>query len=85
MPKVFNLSIISPVKTIYKGKVSSLVVPAALGYLGVWAGHAPLVAGLKSGKIIFKEESGLSRILNSQGAGFMEVLENRVTVLLKQA
>lgn len=83
MAKTFNLIIIAPDRTIYEGRVSSLVAPAQLGYLGVLANHAPLIASIREGKIVFKEESGRSITLYNQGAGFLEVLKNNVTLLCR--
>ena len=80
--KAFDLAIISPEKSIYKGRVVSLVVPASLGYLGVLANHAPLIAGLKSGRIIIREESGEQKVFQCADKGFLEVLHNEVNILL---
>jgi len=85
MAKLFNLSVITPEKTIYENKVASLVAPAALGYLGVLANHAPLVANLVSGKIIIREDSGEALIIHAQGKGFLEVLRNEVRIILHNA
>ena len=85
MAKLFNLSVITPEKTIYENKVVSLVVPAALGYLGVLANHAPLVANLVSGKIIIRQDSGEAVIIHSSGKGFLEVLRNEVRIILHNA
>lgn len=82
MAKLFSLSIITPDKTVYEGKVSSLVAPSTLGYLGVLADHAPLIATLAAGKIILKEEPGGQRVFNSKGAGLLEIMKNNVTILL---
>ncbi len=85
MSKVFNLSVISPEKVVYEGKVVSLVVPSALGYLGVLANHAPFISNLVSGKIIVREESGKTVVFQYQGKGFFEVLKNNAVVILQQA
>jgi F-type H+-transporting ATPase subunit epsilon len=74
MTKLFNLKLITPDKTVYENKVVSLIVPAALGYLGVLANHAPLVANLVSG-IIF----------HSQSKGFLQVLRNEARIILHNA
>ena len=84
MEKIFDLSIVTQEKTLYQGKAVSLVVPAALGYLGVLAAHAPLVANLKSGKIIVREGSGGTIVLSCDNKGFVEVLNNKVSVILRQ-
>jgi F-type H+-transporting ATPase subunit epsilon len=82
MNKLFQVNIISAQKSVFKGQVSLLIVPAALGYLGVLANHDRLIANLIPGKIIFKEDSGKQSIIYSQGKGFLEVLRNNATLLL---
>jgi F-type H+-transporting ATPase subunit epsilon len=82
MENLFEINILTPEKTAYKGKAYSLVVPAELGYLGVLANHAPLIAHLVPGKIIFKEESGKLTMIYSKGKGFLEVLNNNATLLV---
>jgi F-type H+-transporting ATPase subunit epsilon len=82
MAKEFHLTVLSPTKSLYNGKVVSLVAPAALGYLGILADHAPLIAGLKKGKIMIKESSGGDVLLETQTRGFLEVKNNNVTIIL---
>ena len=82
MEESFRANIYTPQRTIFEGKVSSLIVPAELGYLGVLANHAPLVANLVPGKITFREISGKVTELDSQEMGFLEVSNNNATVLL---
>jgi F-type H+-transporting ATPase subunit epsilon len=82
MAKSFHLNVLSPEKTLYEGKAVSLVAPAALGYMGVLADHAPLAANLKEGKIIIIKESGESVVFYSKAAGFLQVLKNNVSVIL---
>jgi len=82
MAKEFSIEIISPEKNIYSGKIISLVAPAQLGYLGVLADHAPLAANTVSGKIILREASGRVVNIETKATGFLEVLNNHVTLLL---
>lgn len=83
MAKLFNLEIITPYKLIYKGEVSSLVVPAELGYLGVLADHAALIANIVKGKITLLDASANSRTFDSKTRGFLQVLKNNVTLILE--
>ena len=83
MSKTFSVSIITPEKQIYQGKAVSLVVPAALGYLGVLADHDCLAANLVEGKIVVSEEAGNKVGFYSPGKGFLQVLKNKVTLLLE--
>lgn len=78
----FTLSIVTPQTIFFEGQVSSLVVPAALGYLGVLAHHAPLVASMRPGNISFKDMSGKLHQLVSKDGGFLEFSRNTATLLL---
>lgn len=82
MHKTFKLNIMTPEATLFKGEVYSLVVPAALGYLGILADHAPIIANLKAGKIILKEDSGKETIIHNKGKGFLEAGKNKAVLLL---
>jgi len=82
MEKQFQVNILTPQNKVFEGEAVSLIVPAALGYLGVLADHAPLVANLIPGKIICRENQGAQTIINNSGKGFIEVAENKATILL---
>ena len=82
MAKLFNLSIITPYKTLYEGKVWSLTIPSKLGYLGILADHTPLIATLAAGKITLREGPDRQRVFNYKSGGLLEVMKNNVTVLL---
>jgi len=82
MDRPFQLTIISPEKTVFSGKAVSVIVPAESGYLGVLAGHAPLVANIIPGKITVKEPSGAVTAVNCEKTGFFQVLDNNATLLL---
>jgi F-type H+-transporting ATPase subunit epsilon len=82
MGNLFNVNIISPLKVLYSGKISSLIAPASTGYLGVLANHAPMVATLASGKIIIREPGGERKVIPYEGKGVLQVLKNEVTLIL---
>ena len=79
--KLFNLSIVTPDKTLYEGRVSSLIAPSRIGYLGVLADHASLIATLGPGRIIIKEASNERKVFDSKNDGILEVMKNNVTIL----
>ncbi len=83
MANVFQLGIYSSDKTIFEGEAVSLVAPSESGYLGILASHAPLVAKLKPGVITFKNGAGLSKTIETKQTGYLEVLRNKATILLK--
>ena len=83
MSEHFRVSILTEEEAVYDGDVRSLVVPAELGFMGVLADHAPLAARLKPGRIVLKTfPSDETKIFNSSGYGFFEVLNNKATLLL---
>jgi F-type H+-transporting ATPase subunit epsilon len=49
--KKFELEILTPSQRVFRGVVSSLVMPAEEGYWGVLAGHMPSIAKLREGKV----------------------------------
>ncbi|MBI5778860.1 MAG: F0F1 ATP synthase subunit epsilon [Planctomycetes bacterium] len=51
--KPFELEIITPESTVFKGQVSSLIFPAHHGYMGVLGGHASFAGSLGTGKTTF--------------------------------
>ena len=80
-----NLEILTPEKKLFSGEVYGVQMPGISGSFEVLDRHAPLISALKAGKV--KVLSGENQELASyqvQG-GFVEVLNNRVTVLLEGA
>ena len=78
-----NLEILTPEKKLFSGDVYGVQMPGISGSFEVLDRHAPLISALKAGKV--KVLSGANQELASyqvQG-GFVEVLNNRVTVLLE--
>ncbi len=82
MEKLFHVNILTPEQKIFEGEAVSLIVPAELGYLGVLANHAPLVANLVPGKIIYRDAQAAGTIINNNGKGILEVAGNKATILL---
>jgi len=58
------------------------MVPGECGYLGVLAGHAPLISSLAPGVISFRSETGQLQQLTIQSRGFLEVSSSKAHVLL---
>jgi F-type H+-transporting ATPase subunit epsilon len=79
MAATFQLSILTPEKTVFEGQVEYLEVPGSEGYLGVLAHHAALVTALAAGKLTMRR-GGKDETLGVTG-GFFEVSNNRATVL----
>ena len=84
MAKEFTLSVVAPDREVVAEKVTSVVAPGTSGYFGVMADHLPLVAGLKAGLLEYLD-SGNQRNYVYVGGGFVEVRDNRMTVLADEA
>ena len=80
----FDLSILTPERAVFEGKVEYVQVPGSQGYLGVLAGHAALVAELGTGMLTVRKAGG-EEVLWQVSGGFFEVAQNRATVLADEA
>jgi len=76
-----QLDILTPEKKLYSGEASSVSLPGTDGRFQVLNNHAPLISSLKAGLIKYKTAAGETQ-LNAK-EGFVEVLKNKVTVLLE--
>jgi F-type H+-transporting ATPase subunit epsilon len=81
--KTFLLEVVTPEKAVFSEQVASIVIPAHEGYLGVLAGHAPMLCTLKPGDITIRTEGGEQHF--ATGGGFVEITPKRVIVLSESA
>jgi F-type H+-transporting ATPase subunit epsilon len=87
-----NLEILTPEKKLYSGEVYGVQMPGISGSFEVLEKHAPLISALKPGRLkVLKDRSALSSggqiylaFFDIQ-AGFVEVLNNKITVLVEGA
>ena len=78
-----EVSLISPEATVFEGRASQVIVPAWDGQLGVLPDHAPIIVLLGGGELRIDGEGG-QQLFDVTG-GFMQVVENRVTILSESA
>ncbi len=82
-----QLDLLTPEGKIFSGDVYGAQMPGVTGSFEVLEKHAPMIAALTDGKMkILKEkiQGGAESFYNIQG-GFVEVLDNKVTVLVEGA
>jgi F-type H+-transporting ATPase subunit epsilon len=80
-----NLEILTPEKKLYTGEVYGVQMPGISGSFEVLDKHAPLVSALKAGRVkVLKDKQKHAIYFDIQG-GFVEVLNNKVTVLVEGA
>lgn len=83
--KLLQLEVITPQRVVLRDRVEALVVPSLDGYLGILAGHAPMVAAVSLGIVQFGRFHGSKHRMAVNG-GFLEVSAgNRVTLLADTA
>lgn len=74
-----KVDIISAERIVYSDEVDVIIVPGVEGYLGILPHHAPMMTAIKPGDITIRKD-GTETILSVSG-GFIEVMDNKVTVL----
>ncbi|MBO9594366.1 MAG: ATP synthase F1 subunit epsilon [Niabella sp.] len=80
-----QLEILTPEKKVYSGDVYGVQMPGISGSFEILDKHAPMIAALQEGKLkILKDRSNDSSYFQIQ-SGFVEVLNNKVTVLIEGA
>jgi F-type H+-transporting ATPase subunit epsilon len=82
--KKLKVDIITPNQILYSGEADLVNVPGVLSPFEVLYNHAPIVSGLERGIIkITDKKEGTKRFVSS--AGFIEVLNNNVSILVEKA
>lgn len=79
MPDTFQLQVATPERLVVDEQVTEAEVPGQNGYLGILAGHAPLMSALSPGVLTYQGGGG-PHVLAIAG-GFVEISENNVRVL----
>ena len=80
-----TLEILTPERKLFSGEVYGVQMPGISGLFEVLDRHAPLVSALKAGRVkVLRDKQHHTSSYEIQG-GFVEVLNNRVTVLVEGA
>lgn len=81
-----KLEILTPEKKLYTGDVYGIQLPGITGSFEVLERHAPLVSALGKGTIkVLIDRNGQQTTHFDVAGGFIEVLENRISVLVEGA
>jgi F-type H+-transporting ATPase subunit epsilon len=83
MADTFQLEIVTPEKMVVNEQAEEAQIPGKQGYLGILAGHAPLITELAVGEITYR--SGGQTHYLAVAWGFAEVLPDKVTILAETA
>jgi len=81
-----ELEILTPERKLFSGKVYGVQLPGIDGSFEVLEKHAPLVSALGAGSVkVLNDKTGNNTTSYEVMGGFIEVLNNKVTVLVEGA
>jgi F-type H+-transporting ATPase subunit epsilon len=80
----YPLEIVTLKQTTFNEDVECVTVPGGLGYLGILAGHAPLLTNVEAGVVTIKLVGG-SDIKVAVGEGFLVVTPQSTTLMVDTA
>ncbi len=83
MADTFQLEVATPERLLVNEEVTEAELPGKDGYMGVLAGHAPLLSALGAGVLTY--QSGAEERVLAIDGGFVEVFDNHVRVLADHA
>ena len=83
MAEKILFDLVSPERLLLSQPVDMVTVPGSEGYMGVMAGHMPLVSTLRAGMIDMKNDGVDTRYFIR--GGFAEVSATKITVLAEEA
>lgn len=74
-----QVSVVTPEREVWSGEASFVVARPAGGEIGVLPGHAPFLGSLAHAQVKIEHADGIT--LFAVHGGFIEVYEDRVTIL----
>lgn len=81
--KTLKLEVVTPEREVLATEITSLIVPAIQGYLGILPNHAPMISGLEPGVVKYKVAGEYKKMAIC--GGFLEVSANKVSILANAA
>jgi F-type H+-transporting ATPase subunit epsilon len=82
--KTYTLEIVTPRKIVFSGNVESFSAPGVAGGFQVLYNHAPMLSAIGIGEVKMRDANGQESRFATSG-GFVEVLNNHVTMLAESA
>ena len=83
MADKISFDLLSPERLLLSAKADMVTVPGTEGYMGVMAGHSPLVSTLRAGMIDVQVDGKDDRYFIR--GGFAEISPAKITVLAEEA
>ncbi len=87
MASTIPFKLITPTQVVFDGDAELVIAVTTEGEEGILPKHAPFLAALKPGllRANVRRDGAASRLELATGAGFMQALPDRVTVLVDEA
>lgn len=79
MATTLKLEIVTPEEIVYSEDVDMITLPSAMGQIGVYPQHTPLITQMVPGEIIVRKNG--RDLFIASGEGLIEVTAHRVAVL----
>ena len=80
---LMRVDVVSPEAVLWSGEAGFVVARTVDGEIGILAHHEPLMAALATGTV--EIETAQERVRVEVGGGFLQIVDNTVTVLADQA
>lgn len=81
-----HLEILTPERKLYSGEIYGIQLPGISGSFQILEKHAPMVSALGKGSIkVLLDKNGVNTSHYEVKGGFIEVLNNKVSVLVEGA
>lgn len=84
MAKTFRVDVVSPEATVWSGDATFIVARTPEGEIGILADHEPVLAALVTSAVQVEAADGSKTTIGVHG-GFLQVLQNQVTLLTDRA
>jgi len=78
-----KLDVVTIERIVFSGDVDMVIAPGVEGVLGILPQHAPLITALSEGELRFKQGAQVQNL--AIAGGYLEILNDRVTVLADSA
>lgn len=85
MAMTMHVDVVSAERSLFSGVVEFLVAPAAMGEVGIYPRHAPLITRIKAGSVRLKLPDRDEEELIYVSGGLLEVQPSVVTILADTA
>ena len=79
MSQKLKLSVVTPQKQLISEEVDQVNAPGSEGDFGILYDHAPFLTNLRSGQLSYENDGESTTLVI--GGGYLEVTDNRVTIL----